>query len=159
MWLTLWGNELTSSPQTPQSRPSEQPDYSYRMSGSYMVFHAVSCPTAVRSLWWSLPESYTDSWASHYQQPQRTTHRRMDRRNMSTRNWNNTFGSLSMSARMTGMNFCPWWNSSTTTISTPALSKHLSSWTQGDTHAWALNPPHHPDWKPLMSSRIGCSPH
>ena len=79
-----------------------------------------------------------------------------DRRNGSTRNWNNTSGSSSEKDRMTGTHSSPWRSFPTTTTSTLPHNRRPSSSIPADTHGWASNCINcRPTSKPLTSSRTG----
>src|SRR5271156_6856655 len=91
--------------------------------GNTTAYHKRFFQTVALNLWRNSHENYTAFWESNWQPPQLTTLKVTDRRNESTKNWNNTFESLSTKDKMTGMNFSPSRNSNTTTISIPPPAK------------------------------------
>src|SRR5271155_3294091 len=87
------------------------------MCGNTTAYHKRFFQTVALNLWRNSCGNYTAFWESNWRPPQLTTLKVTDRQNRSTKNWNNTFESLSTKGKMTGTDCFPLWNSNTTTIS------------------------------------------
>src|SRR5271155_5213023 len=89
------------------------------MCGNTMAYRRKSFQTVDLNLWRNSHGNCTAFWESNWRPPQLTTLKVTDRRNGSTKNWNNTFESLSTKDKMTGTDCFPLQNSNTTTTSIP----------------------------------------
>src|SRR5271156_2503190 len=123
LWLIPSLNILTSSI---RSQPFPQLDlqgYRSNMCGNTMAYPRKSFQTVALNSYRNSPGNYTDSLELNWWIPQLTTLKVTDKHNGSTRNWSNTFESLSTNGKMTGTNYSPLRNSSTTTTSIPQPAK------------------------------------
>jgi len=104
-----------------------------------MVSLGESSPIEVHNSLRNSPGNSTGYSELSWQPPPPTTHREMDRRNGSTRNWNSISDSSPTKDKMIGWGFCLLRNSSTTTRFTLLLSTLLSSSTPDVSPKWASN--------------------